>query len=192
MTGAQPSDLELIHQARDGDDGAFRMLVDRYESQVAATVVGMLGQGPDAEDVGQETFIRFHAALDKFRGESALGTYLTRIAINLSLNVSKSRRGSSWRFWSLDKEEDPAPAPTTDGRATQEQADTSAEVQAALHMLKPEHRAVVVLRMIKEYSTRETAEALGLREGTVLSRLSRGMSSLKTILQRRGLAYEGE
>ncbi len=161
------------------------MLVDRYESQVAATVVGMLGQGPDAEDVGQETFIRFHAALDRFRGESALGTYLTRIAINLSLNASKSRQKARWQFWSLDRDEDPAPPTTTDGRAIQEQADTRAEVHTALQQLKPERRAVVVLRMIKEYSTRETAEALGIPEGTVLSRLSRGMSSLKTILQGR-------
>ena len=167
------------------------MLVDRFESQVAATAVGMLGPGPDAEDVGQETFIRFHSALERFRGESELGTYLTRIAINLSLNVSKSRQRSRWRFWSFDRDENPAPAPTIDGRLLQDQADSGAEVQSALQQLKPEHRAVVVLRMIKEYSTRETAEALGIPEGTVLSRLSRGMSSLKAILAGR-LADERE
>ncbi len=185
MSGEPPSDLELTRRAGDGDDGAFRELVERYESQVAATVVGMLGPGPDAEDVGQETFIRFHAALGRFRGEAALGTYLTRIAINLSLNVSRSRQRARWRFWSLDSDEDPAPAPFTDGAALQDQADTRAEVQMALQQLKPDHRAVVVLRMIQGYSTRQTAQALGLPEGTVLSRLSRGLSSLKEILQRR-------
>ncbi len=185
MSGEPPSDLELTRRAGDGDDGAFRELVERYESQVAATVVGMLGPGTDAEDVGQETFIRFHAALGRFRGEAALGTYLTRIAINLSLNVSRSRQRARWRFWSLDSEEDPAPAPFTDGAALQDQADTRAEVQMALQRLKPDHRAVVVLRTIQGYSTRETAQALGLPEGTVLSRLSRGLSSLKEILQRR-------
>ncbi len=185
MSGEPPSDLELTRRAGDGDDGAFRELVERYESQVAATVVGMLGPGPDAEDVGQETFIRFHAALGRFRGEAALGTYLTRIAINLSLNVSRSRQRARWRFWSLDSDEDPAPAPFTDGAVLQDQADTQAEVRRALQRLKPDHRAVVVLRMIQGYSTRETAQALGLPEGTVLSRLSRGLSSLKRILQRR-------
>ena len=184
MTVDPPSDLELTRRARDGDDHAFRELVERYESRVAATVVGMLGPGPDAEDVGQETFIRFHAALGRFRGEAALGTYLTRIAINLSLNASKSRQKARWRFWSLDSEQDPAPAPVTDGAALQDQADTRAEVQAALQQLKPDHRAVVVLRMIQGYSTRETAQALGVPEGTVLSRLSRGMANLKEILQR--------
>ena len=186
-----PSDLDLTRRARDGDDDAFRMLVERYESLVAATAVGMLGPGPDAEDVGQETFIRFHAALGRFRGESAVGTYLTRIAINLSLNASKSRQRSRWRFWSLDSEEDPAPAPATDGAALRDQADTRAEVQAALQQLRPDHRAVVVLRMIQEYSTRETAEALDIPEGTVLSRLSRGMANLKGILQGR-LDHEEE
>ena len=185
MSGEPPSDLELTRRAGDGDDGAFGELVERYESQVAATVVGMLGPGPDAEDVGQETFIRFHAALGRFRGEAALGTYLTRIAINLSLNASRSRQRARWRFWSLDSDEDPAPAPFTDGAGLQDQADTRAEVQMALQRLKPDHRAVVVLRMIQGYSTRETAQALGLPEGTVLSRLSRGLSSLKEILQRR-------
>ena len=185
MSGEPPSDLELTRRAGDGDDGAFGELVERYESQVAATVVGMLGPGPDAEDVGQETFIRFHAALGRFRGEAALGTYLTRIAINLSLNVSRSRQRARWRFWSLDSDEDPAPAPFTDGAVLQDQADTQAEVRRALQRLKPDHRAVVVLRMIQGYSTRQTAQALGLPEGTVLSRLSRGLSSLKEILQRR-------
>ena len=167
------------------------MLVERYESLVAATAVGMLGPGPDAEDVGQETFIRFHAALGRFRGESAVGTYLTRIAINLSLNASKSRQRSRWRFWSLDSEEDPAPVPAEDGAALRDRADTRAEVQAALQQLKPDHRAVVVLRMIQEYSTRETAEALNIPEGTVLSRLARGMANLKGILQGR-LDHEEE
>ena len=182
MTVDPPSDLELTRRARDGDDHAFRELVERYQGRVAATVIGMLGPGPDAEDVGQETFIRFHAALGRFRGEAALGTYLTRIAINLSLNASKSRQKARWRFWSLDSDDDPAPAPVTDGAALQDQADTRAEVQAAVQQLKPDHRAVVVLRMIQGYSTRETAEALGLPEGTVLSRLSRGMANLKRIL----------
>ena len=182
MTVDPPSDLELTRRARDGDDHAFRELVERYQGRVAATVIGMLGPGPDAEDVGQETFIRFHAALGRFRGEAALGTYLTRIAINLSLNASKSRQKARWRFRSLDSDDDPAPAPVTDGAALQDRADTRAEVQAAVRRLKPDHRAVVVLRMIQGYSTRETAEALGLPEGTVLSRLSRGMANLKGIL----------
>jgi RNA polymerase sigma-70 factor (ECF subfamily) len=66
------SDADLIALAWGGDDRAFAVLVGRYEGAVAATVIGMLGRGDDADDVGQETFIRFHRALGNFRGESSL------------------------------------------------------------------------------------------------------------------------
>jgi len=177
------ADLDLVERARAGDDGAFRALVERYEPRVAATVVGMLGPGPDAEEVGQDTFVRFYQSLDRFRGDSSVGTYVTRIAINLALNASKRRQRDRWRFWSRDRDEDPAPDPTIDGRDTVDQADRDQLVREAVQQLKPDHRAVVLLRMIEGYSTRETAEMLEIPEGTVLSRLSRGMTHLKAILQ---------
>src|SRR4029079_16481230 len=67
------------------------------ESEVAAAVLGMLARGDDADDVGQETFIRFHKALGSFRGESSLKTYLVHIAMNLSLNALQRRRRSLLR-----------------------------------------------------------------------------------------------
>src|SRR4051812_20075618 len=82
---AHAADHELLQLARDGDERAFRELVERYEPAVASVVVGMLGAGDDADDVGQETFIRFYRALGSFRGEASLKTYLRRIAMNLSL-----------------------------------------------------------------------------------------------------------
>lgn len=185
MSGMNPSDLDLVERARGGDDGAFRALVERYEAQVAATVVGMLGPGPDAEEVGQDAFVRFYQALHRFRGDSTVGTYVTRIAINLALNASRRRQRDRWRFWSRDRDDDPAPDPAVDGRDTVDQAERHRLVQRAVQELKPDHRAVVVLRLIEGYSTRETAELLEIPEGTVLSRLSRGMQNLKKILQER-------
>ncbi|MFH1568709.1 MAG: RNA polymerase sigma factor [Gemmatimonadota bacterium] len=179
------ADLELIERARTGDEDAFRALLNRYEAQVAATAIGMLGPGPDAEEVGQDTFIRFHQSLSRFRGESSLGTYLTRIAINLSLNAAKRRQRARARFWSRDREEDPPPEPAVDGRETVERAAREALVRQAIQELKPEHRAVVVLRLVDGCSTRDTAQLLGIPEGTVLSRLSRALASLKSILEPR-------
>ena len=178
-------DAELVERARAGDDGAFRALVERYESQVAGTVIGMLGPGADAEEVGQDAFVRFYQSMDRFRGESSVGTYVTRIAINLALNASKRRQRDRWRFWSRDREEDPAPDPVVDGREAADRADRNRLVQAAVQQLRPDHRAVVVLRMLEGYSTKEAAELLEIPEGTVLSRLSRGMAHLKTVLQKR-------
>ena len=176
------SDQELIAETLQGDHAAFRAIVERYESQVAATVIGMLGPGSDAEDVGQETFVRLYQALDRFRGDSSLGTYLTRIAINLSLNASKRRQRLRDRFWSRDRDDDPPPEPALDGQAVVDEESRRTAVQQGIQRLKPEHRAVVLMRMIQGYSTKETAELLGIPEGTVLSRLSRGMNALKSLL----------
>lgn len=180
---AHAADHELMQRARDGDERAFRELVDRYESVVSGVVVGMLGPGDDADDVGQETFIRFYRALGSFRGEASLKTYLRKIAMNLSLNALKRRRRFAFRFLSRDRATEPLPEPPVviDGEA--EQRETQARVRAAIDRLGPRHRPVVVLRMIDGCSTRETAEVLGLPEGTVLSRLSRAMRQLEDELR---------
>jgi RNA polymerase sigma-70 factor (ECF subfamily) len=173
------SDQVLIGRARAGDEGAFRDLVERYEPRVAATVVGMLGAGDEAEDVGQEAFIRLYRSLDRFRGESSLGTYLTRIAINLSLTALKKRKRRISRFVSQDQTERGLPEASWDPRGELERTDDIRRVREAVARLAPNHRAVVVLRMIDGYSTREAAEILGVPAGTVMSRLARAMERLE-------------
>lgn len=180
---AQADDHELMQLARAGDERAFRELVERYEAVVAGVAVGMLGPGDDADDVGQETFIRFYRALGSFRGEASLKTYLRRIAMNLSLNALKRRRRFAFRFLSRDRAREPLPEPAVVMDGEVERADVQARVRAAIDRLGPRHRPVVVLRMIDGCSTRETAEVLGLPEGTVLSRLSRGMRQLQDELR---------
>ena len=86
------TDEEIIREIKNGNNSAYRELVLRYQSMIASTVFGMLGNSPEAEDIGQEVFIRFYNAINNFRGDSAVGTYLTRIAINLSLNEIKRRK----------------------------------------------------------------------------------------------------
>jgi RNA polymerase sigma-70 factor (ECF subfamily) len=180
------SDAELIAAARSGDDRAFAVLVDRYESAVAATVIGMLGRGDDADDVGQETFIRFHRALGNFRGESSLKTYLVHIAMNLSLNALKRRRRSLLRFVSREDSNDEIsslPEPRVGPAGEIDASELQTLVRAAVARLGEKHRAVVVLRLFNDCSTRETAELLGVPEGTVLSRLSRAMKELEVQLK---------
>ncbi|MGB5304488.1 MAG: sigma-70 family RNA polymerase sigma factor [Gemmatimonadota bacterium] len=173
------SDQVLIDRARAGDEGAFRDLVERHEPRIAATVIGMLGPGDEAEDVGQETFIRLYRSLDRFRGESSLGTYLTRIAINLSLTALKKRKRRISRFVSQDETERDLPEASWDPRGELERKDDVRRVREAVARLGPDHRTVVVLRMIDGYSTREAAEILGIPVGTVMSRLARAMERLE-------------
>ncbi|MBU1937632.1 RNA polymerase sigma factor [bacterium] len=180
-SGDEP-DAELLAQIRGGDQEAFKKLVERFESLVAATVIGMLGKGEDAEDVGQETFIKFYRSLDKFRGDSKIGTYLTRIAINLSLDALRRRKRNKLRFWSYEEEEVLPDELTVQGEKEIDARERKELVQRAIQSLEPKQRAIVVMRMINGYSTKETAELLGMPLGTVLSRLSRAQEKLKQLL----------
>ncbi len=168
----------LLDRARSGDDAAFRALVERYESVVASVVIGMLGAGDDADDVGQETFIRFHHAMSTFRGEAALGTYLRRIAMNLSLNALKRRRRFSLRLVRRDQTTAPLHEPVVEAYDA-EGAERVAVVRRAVAQLGEKQRSVVVLRLLDGLSTNETAEVLDLPAGTVMSRLSRGVAELQ-------------
>jgi RNA polymerase sigma-70 factor, ECF subfamily len=172
----------LLESARNGDNSAFEKLVVLYEPRVAATITGMLGFCNEAEDIGQETFVRFYQSLNNFRGDSTVGTYLVRIAINLSLNEIKRRKRSLRRFGFFRPEqlED-----LSDKKASA--TPSSIEVQLTIHhglqQLDPKFRSVIVLRLIDGYTTSETAEILNIPTGTVLSRLARGQMKLKEIIQ---------
>ena len=179
-------DASLLDDVRRGDPRAWRAFVDEYEGRVAATVVGMLGAGPDADDVGQEVFVRFYRQREQFRGDADVGTYLVRTAMNLSLNALRSRKRAFRWFGGGSREADLVAAPERADEAV-EAADLAARVSAAIRRLKADHRAVVVLRLVQEYSTQETAELLGIPAGTVMSRLSRAQTALRKQLVAEGL-----
>lgn len=178
--------METIKAARSGDHRAFQRLVEQHADRVRRTVIGMLGEGPLAEDVAQEVFIRLFASLHKFRGGAQLSTYLHRVAINLSLDkIKQQKRRRRWQF-SLGEYA---------GSGSHEIADSGKQIQRlelkdglanALSRLTPEFRAVVTLRLIQGYSVQETANMLEIPMGTVASRLARAQKKLKEILQAEG------
>ena len=182
----QKVERALVARASQGDEDAFRQLVRAHESAVAAIVVGMLGPGDDADDVGQETFVRLLRALPKFRGDATIRTFITRIAMSASLDMlaREKRRSKIFRLDSRDDRvtstaADPANDPAVE-LGTREEAEL---VRRAVNMLDGKHRAVVVLRVLEERSTTESAELLGVPEGTVMSRLTRALQKLETILR---------
>jgi RNA polymerase sigma-70 factor (ECF subfamily) len=170
------SDEKLVKLSAAANAKAFAVLVNKYKDDVAAIVKGMLGDVPEADDVGLEVFIRFYNSASKFRGDSHLKTYLTRIAINLSLNELKSRKNKY--MLSIDdsiKEN----ASITDEFSEKEIKDV---VNMGLERLEAKFKSVLVLRLIQGYSTKEVAEILNLPLGTVLSRLSRAQQKLRDII----------
>lgn len=177
-----PPDEELVRRAREGDREAFRRIVERFERQVAATVVGMMGPSDEIDDICQEVFINFYTSLGAFRGEAGVGTYLTRIAVNLSLNAIRRRKRRLFRFLSRDAGDDTLPEPPVDMQADYDRREQDALLHRAILSLDPKHRSVLVLRMIDGYSTEQTAEILEIPVGTVLSRLSRAHDKLRARL----------
>jgi RNA polymerase sigma-70 factor (ECF subfamily) len=173
------SDMDLVLKSVSGDQAAFSMIVQRNKSKIAATVFGMLGESMEVEDVGHEVFIRFYNSMENFKGESSLSTYLTRIAINLSLNELKRRKRNI--FKSLINLA-PAEIFSDISRKSLHEYEAKEVIDRCISKLSPKLRPVVVLRLIDQYSTEETAEILNLPIGTVLSRLARGQKILKELL----------
>ena len=114
--------------------------------------------------------------MKQFKGDSQLGTYLSRIAINLSLNEIKKRSNhrmlSSTDFKNIE---------ITD-TSTEKSTDNTELVNNALSAMDVKFRSIIILRHIQGFSTKETADILNLPLGTVLSRLSRGQDKLKKII----------
>ncbi|MEW5843542.1 MAG: sigma-70 family RNA polymerase sigma factor [Bacteroidota bacterium] len=169
-----PEELLLLSAARAGDLKAFEEIIKYHEKVVASTIKGMIGDCPEAEDIGQETFIRFYNSLDRFRGESKIITYLVKIATNLSLNEIRRRKSLKQRLVDDDFEQG------IDYLGEVVEKEQIGEIiRNAIQKLEPKFRSVIVLRLIDGLSTEETSNILGIPIGTVLSRLSRAQIMLK-------------
>ncbi|MGE5500224.1 MAG: RNA polymerase sigma factor [Syntrophothermus sp.] len=180
ISTSNTDEIELIERCRNGEQQAFTEIVRRYKGKVASTVTGMLGPGDHAEDIGQEVFIRLFKAIASFRGDSSLGTYITRIAINLSLNEIKRRKLRRLLSFEGLKED----GVDIEDKGSDDLLDENKEiVRKAIQKLSVKYRSVVVLRLIDNYSTEETAKILNLPPGTVLSRLARAQIKLKEYLK---------
>ena len=148
---------------------------------VARTVKSMLGDIQQAEDIGQDTFIRLYKSLKDFRGDSKLSTYIQRIAINQSLNEIRRKKRFLSLFYQSDDKDDLTEIDLVADDVEKEK-DIKDYINMAISKLEPDFRSVVILRTIQGYSTKEAAEILEVPIGTVLSRLSRAKEQLKELL----------
>lgn len=176
----QLPDDEIIARIRKGEINAFEWIVKRYETTVANIIYGIMGNIENADDLGQEVFMRVYRGLFQFRFRASFKTYLTRIAINVCRDAIK-RHGPYTESLQSD-----SGLNERVGVDLQDERDIRELVHSALFQLEMDHRSVVVLRMLEGYSTRETAKLLKIPEGTVLSRLSRGLERLREILIKEG------
>ena len=183
---------ELLQRLRSGDEPAWRDLHREHYPRLWSSVQRILNNPTLADDVVQETFIKAHRDIHRFHGQSQLGTWLYRIAINQALDtVRKKVRTERWlSFLSPLASEDARAPQLPEGEvapassAGLERADLRVRIAAALMELSPEHRAVVQLRLVDEIGLEETARLLRCKPGTVNSRLHYACEHLRRKLSR--------
>jgi RNA polymerase sigma-70 factor (ECF subfamily) len=178
----QADEALLVQLVKQGEEAALAELIRRYRRMVARVVIGMLGDTPEADDVGQETFIRFWNSIETYRHDAKVSTFLTRIAINLSINELKRRkRRLEWVGVLYENEGNLIKDNDIDAYG---QSDEQERITKALAEIEPDHRKVVILRLVEGYSTKETALMLDIPLGTVLSRLSRALEKLRIAMNK--------
>jgi len=172
-------DIALVEKARTGNRRAFSELVRRHQVDVYRSCHRILGHDEDARDASQETFLRVYRKLDTFRGRSTFKTWLVRVAINVSLN-ERSRRGRRIPHTDIDLAQPVASAEPPEAELTR--AEAAVRMRHALRLVRPDHRAAIVLRELEGLTYRETAESLGVADGTAKSWVHRGRAQLKRVL----------
>ena len=170
-------DRRLAQRVALGERKACEELVDSYGPRVHRLVRRYVENPSDAEDLTQEIFIDLYRCIGKFRGESALMTWIYRIAVNHCLRFRERMKPDSLPFDDRIMESD------NDWRVNPERSavksETSSTVQAAVANLSPLHRDVVILHELHGLTYQECAAALHVPVGTVKSRLSNAFRRLR-------------
>jgi RNA polymerase sigma-70 factor (ECF subfamily) len=164
-----------VRDAQRGSADALERLFRAHWPRAYRAALLVVGDAAAAEDIAQESFLAAVRSLDRFDRRRPFGPWLHRIVVNRAIDFSRARRLR--REIDLESVAEPA--------ASERELESRAEeIADALSSLGPEHRAVIVLRYLLEYTPGEIAELLGLPRGTVNSRLRRGLDRLEEGLDR--------
>jgi RNA polymerase sigma-70 factor (ECF subfamily) len=167
---------EVVRRAQHGDVAAFEQLYRAHSSAVYALCRRMVGDERESRDLLQDVFVRTWQRLPTFRGQSALGTWIHRLAVNVVLERLRSAKRDSLRF--ID-DADEAPARST---SSERQLDNAMDLDRALVQLPAGARSVFVLHDIHGYSHEEIAQMTGIAPGTARAQLWRARRALMRLL----------
>jgi RNA polymerase sigma-70 factor (ECF subfamily) len=176
-----PSDADLLRAHIDGDKQAFAVLVHRHRDRLWAVALRTIGDREEASDAVQDALLSAHRNAAKFRGDSAVTTWLHRIVVNACLDRIRRRQAHPTvplpdGTRDADRPTGPEPA------APAEDHDTALVVREALAALPIEQRSAIVLVDVQGYPVAEAAEILGVAEGTIKSRCARGRARMALAL----------
>jgi RNA polymerase sigma factor (sigma-70 family) len=182
VVGRPLTENELVERARGGDTPAYAALVRGHEEIAFRTAYLITGNAADAEDAAQEGFVKAYRALRRFRTGEPLRPWLLTIVAN----EARNRRRSTGRRAALALRAAGEERPSGEAAPSPEAALLAGERRAtlleALGRLRDDDRTVIGCRYLLELSEAETAAALGVRPGTVKSRLSRSLERLRAEL----------
>lgn len=173
MTTPVPRESDLVGHARRGDVGAFEALYRRHVDRVYGLCLRMVADRARAEDLTQEAFLRAWRKLGSFRGRSAFGTWLHRLAVNVVLGDLRAAKRHETKHEPLADEPDEPAAPAA------APPETALDLEAAIAALSPRARQVFVLHDVEGYRHREIAELTGISEGTSKAHLHRARGILR-------------
>jgi RNA polymerase sigma-70 factor, ECF subfamily len=185
-------DLTLVKRVRNGDQRAFKLLVERYQRKVYAVALGMLKDKEEAMDVSQEAFVKVYKYLDHFKGDSSFYTWLYRITVNICIDIIRKRAGAGGEPVEFDETQavDLSQANIgalgsrlgTNPQKSALRRELADKIQEALATVPEKHRAILLLREIEGMSYEELSRTLDIPKGTVMSRLFHARTKVQKIL----------
>jgi RNA polymerase sigma-70 factor, ECF subfamily len=176
-TAGEPDDRALLQAHVDGDPHAFGVLVHRHRDRLWGVALRTLGDREEAADALQDGLISAFRNAASYRGDAAVTTWLHRIVVNACLDRVRRRQARP----SLPLGERDLP----DRRDEHSLVDTRLDVSAALATLPEAQRAALILVDMEDIPVAEVARLLGVAEGTIKSRCSRGRTALAHLLRDR-------
>ena len=183
------TEQELIQRLKEGDETAFKYLVDNYQERVYNTAIGIVQNAEDAEDVAQEVFIQVYRSIHNFKGESKLSTWLYRIATTRALDLLRSRK-SKKRFGLLQRLFGEGNEPVFEipdfnhpGVAL-EKKENAAKLFKAISQLPENQKVAFTLHKLEDLSYQEISEIMKTSLPAVESLMHRAKQNLKKILEK--------
>jgi len=183
----------LIIEAQQGDEEAFRKLVNMHARRVFAVAYDLSGNYMDAEDLVQEVFIKMYRSLDRFRMDSRLDTWIYRITVNTWLNHKKSKLFRIRQTeMTINDEVNSNQIRNNSNMFGENDSDIRDQIEAGLTKLSQKEKAAFVLRHYQDLKLKEVAEIIKVSTGTVKSLLHRAGKKLQKHLapQLNGVKYE--
>lgn len=179
---------ELIHQLKQGNRQAFEDLVDQYQHRLLAIACGITLDREESLEIVQDVFISVHRNIHNFRGEAGLMTWMRKITVNMCLNWKRKwTRRFKWSHHSIETDQGHFITEVETGNETPESSYMNREfetlVMEKVSLLPEKFRSVFVLKTLENISYEEIGQTLGIKTGTVKSRLHHARKLLAESMQ---------